>query len=115
MDIKEPWNAAPGGGAAAWEKGGGRPDEKRGLKTKSKAVAGVLAILLPGTGAHKLYLGHPKEGAIMLAAAVLGEVLTGGVASRVVRAFSLAEGVIYLLTSDAEFQRIYVDGRRAWL
>jgi TM2 domain-containing membrane protein YozV/RNA polymerase subunit RPABC4/transcription elongation factor Spt4 len=66
---------------------------------KEKLVAGLLAILLGGLGAHKFYLEDTKMGVIYLCffwtfiPAIIG----------------LIEGILYLTKSDAEFQRQYVD------
>lgn len=114
MAIEEPWNAPPPSSARTWEEENAPAREKRRRADKSRVVAGVLAILLPGFGAHKFYLGYRKEGAIMLIASTLGGILTCGIASWAVAVVGLVEGVIYLVKSDADFHRIYVDGRRGW-
>lgn len=114
MAIEEPWNAPPPSKARTWEEESGPAREKRRPSDKSRVVAGVLAILLPGFGAHKFYLGYRREGAIMLIASTLGGILTCGIASWALAVIGLVEGIIYLVKSDADFRRIYVDGRRGW-
>jgi TM2 domain-containing membrane protein YozV len=81
---------------------------------KSKVAAGILGILLGSLGIHKFYLGYSKEGGIMLAVTLLGALLTAGIAGFVVAVIGLIEGIIYLTKPDAEFARIYVQGRRGW-
>jgi TM2 domain-containing membrane protein YozV len=64
---------------------------------KSRSVAIVLAVLLGGIGLHKFYLNRPGLGILYvlfcwtLIPAVLG----------------LLEGFVYLILSDADFQRLY--------
>jgi TM2 domain-containing membrane protein YozV len=85
-----------------------------GSGTKSKVVAGVLGILLGSLGIHKFYLGYSKAGAIMLAVSLVGALLTAGVAAWAVGIVGVIEGIIYLTKSDADFERVYVAGRREW-
>lgn len=73
--------------------------------TKSKLVAGLLGILLNGLGVHRFYLGDITGGVIRILlniACFAGSII------------SLIEGIIYLTKSDEEFQRIYVEGKKAW-
>ncbi len=72
---------------------------------KSKVVAGVLGILLNGFGAHRFYLGDTKGGIIRFVSNIA--CLAGSV-------IGLIEGIIYLTKSDADFQKIYVEGKKAW-
>ena len=81
---------------------------------KSKVLAGLLGIFLGSLGVHKFYLGYARAGAIMLAVALLGGIFTGGVIFWMVGAVGVVEGIIYLTRSDADFERIYVAGRREW-
>jgi TM2 domain-containing membrane protein YozV len=82
--------------------------------TKSKVLAGLLGIFLGGLGIHKFYLGYGKAGAIMLAASLLGGLVSHGAISAAVGAVGLVEGIIYLTRSEADFERTYVAGRREW-
>jgi TM2 domain-containing membrane protein YozV len=77
---------------------------------KNKVAAGVLGIVLGGLGIHKFYLGYTKEGIIMLVVSVA----TLGIGYAVMYVIGLIEGVIYLTKSDAEFEAIYVKGRKPW-
>ena len=45
---------------------------------------------------------------------LLVSVLSCGVAAPVFGIIGLIEGILYLVKSDEEFVRIYVDGRKAW-
>ncbi|WP_418514485.1 TM2 domain-containing protein [Deinococcus sp. RM] len=93
---------------------------------QKKLIAGLLAIFLGGLGVHKFYLGNTQPGIIMLAATIGGWILgvigsfiiVGAVFFLVpflVGLLGFIEGVIYLTKSDADFQREYVSGKKAWL
>ena len=71
---------------------------------KEKMVAGILGILLGGLGIHKFYLGYTKAGVIQL---LLSCVMVGGI-------IGLIEGIMYLMKSDEEFQKTYVEGTKEW-
>lgn len=63
-----------------------------------RVTAAILAIVLGGIGAHKFYLGETTTGVVYLCFVwTLVPVFLG-----------IIEGVIYLTTSDEEFQRKYV-------
>ncbi len=79
-------------------------------RASNKLAAGVCGILLGGFGIHKFILGYSQAGLIMLRASVL----TCGLAAPVMGIIGLIEGIIYLVKSDEEFVRIYVDGRKEW-
>ena len=76
--------------------------------SKSKIVAFLLAFLLGGFGAHKFYLGHVGLGIlyIVLTLTLIGILFTGPAA--------LIESIIYVTKSDEDFERIYVQERKAW-
>ena len=73
---------------------------------QKKLVAGLLGILIGWTGAHRFYLGDTKGGVIRLVVAIL-TCLTGGV-------IGFIEGIIYLTKSDEDFDRIYLQEKKAW-
>ena len=79
-------------------------------RASNKIAAGICGILLGALGIHKFILGYTGAGLIML----LVTVLTCGIAACVMGLIGLIEGIIYLTKSDAEFVRIYVDGRKEW-
>ena len=79
-------------------------------KASNKLAAGICGILLGGFGIHKFILGYSQAGLIML----LVSVLTCGLAYGVMHIIGLIEGIIYLVKSDEEFVRLYVDGRKEW-
>lgn len=81
---------------------------------KNKATAGLLAILLGAFGVHKFYLGDTTAGAITLGISLGAGLITCGAATFVMSVIGIIEGVIYLSKSDAEFQQIYVLGRKSW-
>ena len=72
---------------------------------KSRIVAALLALFLGSIGFHKFYLGHVGWGISY----IILLVITFGIATAIL---GLIEGLIYLTKSDAEFERIYVQGRR---
>ena len=89
-----------------------------GTNTKSPIAAGLLAIFLGGLGIHKFYLSYVGPGVALLVASTvsffLSFVLIGIFFLFVIGIFVLIEGIIYITKSETEFQRIYVDQKRAW-
>ena len=86
---------------------------------KNKMVAGLLGILL-GFGSHKLYLGITTPGIIMLIFTAGGFAAMGftcclsGFLAGAFQIVGLIEGIIYITKSDADFYRIYVQGKKPW-
>jgi len=80
---------------------------------KNKVVAGLLALFLGSLGIHKFYLGRMKQGVIMLVTFVLGFILLG-IPSMIIGIIAFVEAIIYLLKPEDEFQRLYVEGDKAW-
>ena len=107
-------NAGPGMHAIG---GGTAPGAAYGYE-KSNVVAALLAFFLGGFGAHKFYLGYNTEGAILLGTTIVSWVLLiifiGLFGLMAVGVICIVEAIIYLTKSPAEFQAIYVDGRRPW-
>lgn len=64
---------------------------------KNKLAAGLLAIFLGDFGAHKFYLGKPGVGLIYLLFFWTG----------IPAVIGIIEGIIYLLSSEEDFQRKY--------
>jgi TM2 domain-containing membrane protein YozV len=79
-------------------------------RASNKIPAGICGILLGSLGIHKFILGYTGAGLVML----LVTILTCGIAGVVMHLIGLIEGIVYLCKSDAEFVRIYVDGRKEW-
>jgi TM2 domain-containing membrane protein YozV len=73
---------------------------------QKKLVAGILGILLGGLGVHRFYLGDTTGGLLRIVITVV----TCGVGSLL----GLIEGIIYLTKPDDEFQRVYIEGKKAW-
>lgn len=78
--------SCPGCGASNGKKG-----------EKSHIAAGILALFLGGFGVHKFYLGRPMQGIIYL---VLCWTLIPSFVAMI-------EGIIYLCTSEQNFQAKY--------
>ena len=76
----------------------------------TKLAAGICGIVCGSLGIHKFILGMTGPGLIML----LVTVLTCGVGGIVMHAISIAEGIIYLTKSDAEFYETYVIRKKEW-
>jgi len=70
-----------------------------------KIVAGVLAIVVGWTGAHKFYLGYTVPGIIQIVSNIACG--AGGIVG-------LIEGIIYLTKSDADFIATYQVGKKEW-
>ncbi len=81
---------------------------------KDHVSAGLLAIFLGLFGVHKFYMGCNNAGFIMLAVSIIGGVCTLGLASAVIWLIAMAEGTIYLMKSQNDFERQYVLNRRDW-
>ena len=77
-----------------------------------RVVAALLAIFLGCLGLHKFYLGINKVGLIYLLVSILGSFLL--IPTLVIGVFSLIDGIKYLMCSDEEFERVYVQGKKAW-
>lgn len=104
-----------------------------GDTSQKKIIAGLLGIVLGSLGVHKFYLGMTTPGLIMLGvnvgvwilALVLGLITLGfglvvtvplaALVSSAIALLGLVEGIIYLTKSDADFDREYVRGKKAWL
>ncbi len=76
----------------------------------NKIAAGICGILLGALGIHKFILGLTTPGLIML----LVSLLTCGLGAIPMSIIGLIEGIIYLTKSDAEFNEIYVEGKKGW-
>ena len=79
-----------------------------------KMAAGICGILLGGFGVHKFILGYNTEGIIMLAACIVGGILTCDIASAAVGVIGLIEGIIYLTKSDEDFYQDYIVDQKGW-
>lgn len=86
------------------------PQNWQALGADKKLTAGLLAILLGSLGIHKFVLGYKTEGLIML----LGTLLTCGIAAAVFGVIGLIEGILYLVKSDEEFVRTYIQNKKGW-
>jgi TM2 domain-containing membrane protein YozV len=71
-----------------------------------KMLCGILGIVIGWTGAHRFVLGDTTGGIIRLVISLV----TCGAAGII----GLIEGIIYLTKSDEDFQKIYVEGKKAW-
>ncbi len=83
------------------------------MPQKSKAAAGILAILFGVFGVHKFYLGYAKEGVITLLIAVFGTIICG-LGPLAMEVIGVIEGVIYLTMPDEDFTETYVYGHKGW-
>jgi TM2 domain-containing membrane protein YozV len=83
-------------------------------KQKNKVTAGILGILLGAFGAHKFYLGYTGTAVFMLCTALIGGIVTSGIAAGLLGIIGLVEGIIYMTKSDADFAATYLQGKKAW-
>jgi TM2 domain-containing membrane protein YozV len=86
----------------------------------TRTVAGTLAILLGPFGIHKLYLGYYSQGFVVLLCslclvAILWPLHYGYYGVLPTALLGIAEGVIYLRSSDEQFVLQYLERRRSWL
>lgn len=80
---------------------------------QKRIVAAVLAFFLGGLGVHKFYLGKNTAGIIMLCCTLFGIILLF-IPTIIVAIIAFIEFIIYLITSDDDFQARYIDGDKAW-
>ena len=66
---------------------------------KSKMVAGLLGIFLGAFGVHNFYLGYTTKGLIQVLVAVIGGVITCGIATIGIAIWGLVEGIMILTGS----------------
>ena len=75
-----------------------------------KLAAGIIGIILGWLGIHKFILGYSTPGIIML----LVSILTCGWGAIPMAIIGLVEGIVYLVKSDEEFYRIYIQREKHW-
>ncbi|WOE74726.1 TM2 domain-containing protein [Alterisphingorhabdus coralli] len=83
------------------------------VNEKNKIVAALLAFFLGGLGAHKFYLGYSGAGLTMLLLSIFGMILLF-IPTIVISFIALIEFIIYLVTSDGDFEERYVRNKRPW-
>ena len=74
--------------------------------TKNRQLAGWIAILCGYLGIHKFYLGFPKEGWVYLLVSLVGGGILLGIPLFIIWIMAALEGVVYLKSSDEEFEQI---------
>ena len=82
-------------------------------ETKSRIVAGILALFLGGFGIHKFYLGCTTAGIVMLVMFLFGFIVIG-IPSFIIAMIALIEALIYFFKSDEAFEETYVNNKRCW-
>lgn len=78
----------------------------RNYRSEKKLAAGLLGILLGSFGANKFYMGYINEGIIQ----IVLNIVTCGIATVI----PFIEGIIYLTMSDEQFDKTYIQNRKAW-
>ena len=86
------------------------PDVNPARRHVDRLGAGLCGIFLGAFGVHKFMMGYRDAGKTML----LVTVCSCFFGSLVMGPIGFIEGLIYLTKSDEEFQRIYVEGHKAW-
>ena len=89
-----------------------RPAAANTIQPKSRLVAAVLAFLFGPLGVHKFYLGRTGAGLTMLLVTVLLGILILPLITMAIIAF--VECIIYLVSSEEEFERRYAPGGKSW-
>ena len=80
---------------------------------KSRIVAALLAFFLGLLGIHKFYMGKTTAGVIMLVCGTIGWLLLF-IPPMIIGVIAFIEFIIYLVMSDDDFQRKYIDGDQSW-
>jgi TM2 domain-containing membrane protein YozV len=80
------------------------------MDPSKRITAGIFGIVLGSLGIHKFILGYTGAGLIMC----LVTIFTCGYAGLIFGPIGIAEGIIYLCTSDQDFYQRYVIGKRSW-
>lgn len=91
---------------SVYPQGNGKTGEKR-------ITAAVLAFFLGAFGVHKFYLGYKTQGIIMLLVSIFGLILVG-LPTLIIGIIAFIEFIIYLLKSDEDFDRLYIEGNKGW-
>ena len=86
----------------------------RQISLSDHRTAGILALTLGAFGMHKFYLGYHEQGFLLLLFTIILATLSSGIGILAIWMVAGAEGVIYLLKSPQEFERIYVEGTHNW-
>jgi len=73
-------------------------------------IAGLFGIFLGGFGIHKFYMGYQKDGLTYLLTFVFGFILCG-IPSVIIAVIGIIEGIIYLSSTQQEFERKYILNR----
>ena len=85
---------------------------------KSPIAAGLLALFLGQFGIHKFYLGYNSQGVVLLAGTFISFLLVfafiGIIPLMIIGIVCIIEAIIYLTKSEAEFNAIYVQGKKPW-
>ena len=79
----------------------------------TKLIAALLAFFLGTFGVHKFYLGKKKAGLIMLIVSIAGFILLA-IPTLVMGLIAFIEFIIYLIKSEDDFRRDYIDGDKQW-
>jgi TM2 domain-containing membrane protein YozV len=89
-----------------------RPAAARPAQGKNRFVAAALAFLFGVFGVHKFYLGRTGAGLTMLLVSVLLGILILPLVMMSLIAF--VECIIYLVSSEEEFEKRYAPGGKSW-
>lgn len=80
---------------------------------KERITAALLAFFFGWLGVHKFYLGHRQPAAIMLCVS-LGGLLLFAIPTLIMMMVGFIEFIIYVTSSDENFDRVYIHGDRDW-
>lgn len=82
-------------------------------KSEKRIISALLAFFLGAFGVHKFYLGYKTQGLIMLLVSIFGFILMG-LPTLIIGIIAFIEFIIYLMKSNEEFDRVYVEGHKGW-
>ncbi len=83
------------------------------MEGKNKLVAMLLALFLGGLGIHKFYLGCNTAGITMLVIFILGFIILG-IPSIIIGLIAFIKAIKYIMKSDEDFKKIYVENQKCW-
>ena len=86
----------------------------RQISVRDHRVAGILAVVLGAFGMHKFYLGYHEQGFLLLLATIAVGSVSFGLAILAIWMVAFVEGVNYFTLSQAEFEKVYVEGTHNW-
>ena len=97
----------------------GAPNLDTGVVMRGRTAAAFFAIGTGLLGIHKFYLGYNTQGFLLIVTSFVCLALSAifpyaSIGTAVIFLVTITEGVLYLLQSDDQFYKTYVENRRPW-